>query len=295
MTLLAVTGLGTGVAATTLGFGFRHGIDWDHLAALTDLTSAQPSARRAMRMATLYAVGHALVVFALGIAAIAFAEELPGSVDSVMSRVVGATLIALGLYVTAGLLRHGRQFRMQSRWMLVLGGAGRIIRRLRRRNPDLVVIEHEHEHDHHAGMHAHTHADDGEGSGKNVGIAHRHVHRHVAQLPADPFPQRGALAALAIGMLHGIGAETPTQVVLFVTAAGAAGPGAGIALLVCFVAGLLASNTLIAAAGTAGILSASRNWPVYLTVSIAIAAGSLVIGSLFLAGHDAALPSLFGG
>src|SRR2546428_8352415 len=85
-----------GLVATAFGFGFRHGIDWDHIAALTDITGSQDTPRRSMTFATLYALGHALVVFVLGFAAIVLAEELPAGVDGVMERVVGATLIALG-------------------------------------------------------------------------------------------------------------------------------------------------------------------------------------------------------
>jgi high-affinity nickel-transport protein len=114
-------------------------------------------------------------------------------------------------------------------------------------------------------------------------------------MPDDPFARYGSRTAFSIGMLHGVGAETPTQVVLFVTAAGVAGRGAGIALLVCFIAGLLTSNTLVAAAGTAGVLSASRSWPLYATVSVFIGAASLVIGSLFLLGHESVFPTIFSG
>ena len=41
-----------------------------------------------------------------------------------MGRVVGITLIALGVYVFVSLIRHGREFRMRSRWMLVFAGFG---------------------------------------------------------------------------------------------------------------------------------------------------------------------------
>jgi len=68
-----------------------------------------------MLFATLYALGHALVVFTLGFAAIALSANLPKSVDGVMERFVGATLIVLGLYVFYALVRHGRDFRMRSR------------------------------------------------------------------------------------------------------------------------------------------------------------------------------------
>jgi len=46
-------GFRAGVLVTAFGFGFRHGIDWDHIAALTDITGSQPTRRRSMQFATL--------------------------------------------------------------------------------------------------------------------------------------------------------------------------------------------------------------------------------------------------
>src|SRR5947209_20221042 len=102
------TGLRLGLVVTAFGFGFRHGIDWDHIAALTDITGSQEDSGRSMVLATMYALGHGLVVFALGVAAIALAQRLPSSVDGVVERVVGATLLLLGVYVLVSLFRHGR-------------------------------------------------------------------------------------------------------------------------------------------------------------------------------------------
>src|SRR5262249_31017999 len=59
-----------GLVLTALGFGFRHGIDWDHIAALTDIVGSHKESRRSMICATFYALGHALMVLALGLAAI---------------------------------------------------------------------------------------------------------------------------------------------------------------------------------------------------------------------------------
>ena len=103
-----------GLTVTAFSFGFRHGIDWDHIAAITDLTSSQPDGRRSILGATLYALGHALVVGVLGVLAIAFAEHVPASVDTVMERIVGATLVLLAGSVVYGLVRHRQDFRMRS-------------------------------------------------------------------------------------------------------------------------------------------------------------------------------------
>jgi hypothetical protein len=179
---------------------------------------------------------------------------------------------------------------MRSRWMLVISG----VRRLRHRRVETVVIEHDHEHADDA-AHGHTHAHAHVLAGGPSHDVHRHVHRHVAPVPDDPFTTYGRPTAFFIGMLHGVGAETPTQVVIFLTAAGVGGTGAGMALLLVFLAGLLSANTVVALAGTFGFLGSTKNWPVYVCVSILTAVSSLVIGSLFLFGHGDFLPAIFTG
>jgi len=296
-----VGALSVGLVITAFGFGFRHGIDWDHIAALTDITGSQDEARRSMVLATMYALGHALVVLALGVAAIVAAERLPSSIDGAMERVVGATLLMLGVYVIVSLIRHGRDFRMRSRWMLVFSGVRRGIRWVRRPRGsddnigDLVVIDHEHVHDP-AEPHPDAHRVEAvAGAGRSLPAEHRHGHRHIGSLPDDPFTNYGKPTAFGVGMLHGVGAETPTQVLLFLAAAGAGGATEGLLLLCCFLVGLLTSNSLIAAAGTFGFLGASRNWPVYVGVSVVTAVFSVVIGLVFLTGHATVLPAFFGG
>jgi high-affinity nickel-transport protein len=295
--------LHAGLLLTAFGFGFRHGIDWDHLAAIGDITGSQQNPRRSMTLATLYAVGHAVVVFALGLAAIVLADRLPASVDATMERFVGATLVLLGAYVFVALLRQGRDFRMRSRWMLLISGMRRGVRWLqtrwiRPRRPEGEVVEVVHEHEHVEECH-HEHAHERAvvaSAPVPRGLApHSHVHRHFGRMPDDPFATYTGAAAFGIGMLHGIGAETPTQVLIFLAAAGAGGKLAGVALLVCFIVGLLASNTVVALAGTLWSFGTRRNFALYATVSIITAVGSLVIGTLFLFGQGASLPALFGG
>jgi high-affinity nickel-transport protein len=280
-----------GLVLTALGFGFRHGIDWDHIAALTDLTNSQDNARRSMLFATLYALGHALVVAALGFGAIVLSAQLPAGVDTVMERVVGATLVGLGIFVIWSLIQHGRDFRMRSRWMLLFSGVRAGYRKL-------VTIVHNHEHDLcevHEYDHEHELVTVGGGTNRAGHTRHAHPHRHVGSMPDDPFVNYGRGTSFGVGMLHGIGAETPTQVLIFLAAAGAGGVTVGLLLLACFIVGLLASNTLIALAATAGFLGATKNFKVYATVSALTAGFSLVIGSLFLFGSGSILPAIFGG
>jgi high-affinity nickel-transport protein len=285
-------GFRLGLLATAFGFGLRHGIDWDHLAAIADLTSAQSDRRRSMLLATLYAAGHAVVVFVLGVAAIVAGDRLPDNVDAVMGRVVGVTLVVLGLYVLWSLARHGRDFRMRSRWVLLLSGLRRLGRWASRRP---VVVEHDHAHDDSHHGHGHDAAVAAASGAVVTKQAHRHAHRHIGSLPPDPFDGYGRRTAFGIGALHGIGAETPTQVVLFVTAAGVAGAAGGVAMLVAFLVGLVATNTAIAVASTFGFLHAERHWGLYVGVAVFTGAASLVVGLLFTFGRDSVLPPFFGG
>jgi hypothetical protein len=247
-----------------------------------------------MLYGTLYALGHATVVLVLGVLAILAGERLPEGVDKAMTRVVGVTLLLLGVYVFASLIRHGRDFRMRSRWMLVFAGVRRAARwakrsiRSRQRPvataPSVQTIT----------------LDDEAGGVPAPEWHHGHHgrpghHHHVAPEADDAFMNYSRLTALGVGMIHGIGAETPTQVLVFLAAAGAGGRTAGLIVLVAFIVGLLSSNSVITLGSTFGFLRASRNFPVYATVAVLTGVFSLVIGSIFVLGKTTVLPALFGG
>ena len=294
---------GVGVLLSAFFFGFRHGIDWDHIAAITDITSTQDTRGKSMFFGTLYALGHALVVFVIGSLAILIGQQLPSGIDQTMERIVGFTLILLGIYVVVGLVRHGREFRMRSRWMLIFNGVRNLYRRLRPRDGS-IDIEHEHQP-----VHTHAVADE-DGDGLALAVAedipvsewhhghHGHPGHHHHKHPEpndDAFMNYGRATAFVVGMVHGIGAETPTQILIFLAAAGAGGKATGEIVLVTFIVGLLTSNSLITFGSSAGYLRASENFRVYAAVAVLTATFSLVIGSLFLFGKATLLPAIFGG
>jgi hypothetical protein len=295
---------GLGVVLSAFFFGFRHGIDWDHIAAITDITSSQDSRGKAMFFGSLYALGHALVVFLIGTLAIVLGQRLPSGVDSVMERIVGFTLILLGIYVFAGLIRHGREFRMRSRWMLIFSGVRNLSRRARHRGQSDADRDHELQP-------VHVHSD---GTQEEVGSlslsaaedipvsewhhghhGHPGHHHHKHPEPDDAFMNYGRATAFVVGMVHGVGAETPTQLLIFLAAAGAGGRATGEVVLGAFIVGLLTSNSLITLGSSVGFLKASENWQIYAAVAIVTASFSLVIGTLFLFGKGTLLPALFGG
>jgi hypothetical protein len=232
--------------------GFRHGFDYDHIAAISDITSVESSRKRAMRMGLLYVLGHAAMVAALGSAVILFQRSLPKSIDNWAERAVGLTLLVLGVYVLATLLRDKRNL-PRSRASLLLGvfaWLGRRFQQLRGAVPD--------------------------------------------QARAQASASYGPESVFLIGIIHGLGAETPTQLLVFLLAANLGGLARGFLGLSVFLAGLLAMNTLMTASAI-GIFGLSASKPEVLRFVIgATAAYSVVVGSIFLFGVAGFLPRLGG-
>jgi hypothetical protein len=284
--MFALIGSGAFGAATL--FGFRHGFDWDHLAALTDLTGSQSTPRRSMRLATLYAFGHGCMIMALGIMAIQFGRFVPDSVGGVMERVIGATLVGLACWIAFTTIRNGGVPPIRSRWMLLIEAMRRLkTRTSRSERPVVIEHVHPHTHDHERPVSAAIPVEAAEARPSRVrtDVAHSHAHRHVALAPRDPFLAYTGRSSFGIGMLHGIGAETPTQVLLFVSAANATGTAASIGLLTSFVAGVILANTLIASASTFGFQKVLRYRFVTAALAAATAIFSLFVGIRLLVGH----------
>jgi high-affinity nickel-transport protein len=299
-----------GLLSTALVLGLRHGLDWDHIAAIADITSTSGVAdiaertharehslhahehghggreellvhggeleseagsepewksespsesgilrleRRAVILGTLYALGHALVVALLGGAALLLGTQLPDWIDPLMGRVVGLTLLLLGVWVFVSLYnyaRHGAEFRLRSRWMLVFDGVRYAWRRLQ---------------------------------------ARLHGHEHVEPLEMSSY---GARTAFGVGMIHGIGAETATQVLLIAAIGGAAQSGLGIPMMLAFIVGLVLTNTLIVVISASGFVASQLRRRLYVVVGALAGAFSLLVGAVFLLGVESALPDL---
>jgi high-affinity nickel permease len=238
--------------------GFRHGFDYDHLAAITDITSVQRGWREGMRLGLLYALGHALTVAVLGIAVIFLHLSLPQHLDAIGERLVGATLIALALYVFASLWRH--------------------------RN--------------HLTQPGHTHAHQRSRIALLVSAARYAWWRlRVLADPTlakpDPFAFRYDQGSVfTVGIIHGLGAETPSQLLLFLLAANLGGTSRGLIGLCAFIAGLLVMNTLMTASAS-GIFAGSTARPrLQAAVTSLTAAYSFAIGTVFLFGLSDHLPAL---
>lgn len=233
--------------------GFRHGLDYDHIAAISDISSVQSRARDAMRYGLLYVAGHATTVAVLGSAAVAFRVVLPPASDLWAERLVGITLLVLGLYVLGTFFRptahsHGPRTRIT----LLINGVLWIYWRLSR------IF-----------------------GGTRV---------EAPQVFKDGY---GSSSTFLVGLIHGLGAETFTQVSLFLAAASLGG-AAGLLGLLAFIIGLVVMNTLMCASA-AGLFSATIARPNALrALTLVTSAYSIVVGTIFLTGAAAKLPSLTG-
>jgi high-affinity nickel-transport protein len=231
--------------------GFRHGFDYDHIAAITDIASVQKRAGTAMRLGLLYALGHASMIALLGGMVILFQLSLPHRMDSWAERLVGVTLIVLAIYVMGSLI-WGRQDRLPaSRAALMIRGSRRLRRKFFPRQADKLMVPG----------------------------------------TEDDLNYTGPVA-FGIGVIHGLGAETPSQLALFLLAANLGGVARGIAGLSVFLIGLLAMNTLMTASASGLFQGAALN-PRAMRFFVGLTAVySFVVGWVFLLGASGLLPAL---
>jgi high-affinity nickel permease len=235
--------------------GLRHGFDYDHLAAISDITAVQRNWLSGLRLGMTYALGHAFMVAVLGVSVLEMHLGLPQGVDHWTERLIGLTLIVLGLGVVAGILRkdaHGhRHSRVESRLAIAINGVLWLAWKVR-----------------------------------------RSWNRNAPQ------PQRfqwiySGKSVFMIGMLHGVGAETPSQLALFLLAANLGGSSRGLMGLAAFATGLVTMNALMTASmGGAFRASGHHHSRLYSVIAWAGAAYSCIIGIIFLLGISDHLPAL---
>jgi high-affinity nickel-transport protein len=236
------------LAGTSFALGARHGLDWDHIAAITDLTAPRADevapGRRGFALSFWYCTGHGLVLAVFGALVLLLGIGLPPGLDAAFELLVGITLITLGGVVLYQLGRYRSDYRYTGRISLVVGALRRGWARARRR-----------------------------------------------EVPGDllDVDRRGAFL---VGLLHGTGAETPTQIALF-AAAGASGSAAAATLILgAFVAGLVVADLGIAGAWLSGVLGSRRAPRVQIALGAVTGLASLTLGVLILSGASGLVPAL---
>lgn len=234
---------------SALVLGLHHGFDYDHIAAITDITSVQQNRWSGMRLGVLYALGHAATVAVLGSAVILFQLTLPHGMDRIAERLVGITLLVLGLYVLGSLFAGKPAPR--SRFHLLAGAVRWIHWKLK-----------------------------------------SYTHDHEIPRPAANPTVYSSGSVLMIGVIHGLGAETPSQLMIFLLAANLGGIEKGFLGLAMFIAGLLVMNTAMTASAV-GIFGIGTRMPRFqIAVTALTALYSLAVGTFFLFGASGLLPAL---
>ena len=201
-----------------IGFflGLRHGADPDHVAAITDIAAASGGGFKALRLSTIYAAGHAVMLLILGVIATSFGSLVPPGVDEALGRVIGATLLILAIMVVFNVL----QGRAETKGSL-------LVNLVRRGRPATAEV--------------------------------------------------GAADATVVGLIHGIGAETPSQMIILIAASATGGLG----VVFAFVAGLFLTNTAIAMLAGSGFAMAKGS-RAFLVLSMASAVYSGALGMSYM-------------
>ena len=229
--------------------GVHHGFDYDHIAAITDITSVQTSRWRGMRLGLLYALGHAAMVALLGSTVILFQLSLPHGIDRVAERLVGLTLLVLGVYVLGSLFKGNPAPR--SRFHLIAASLRWLHWKMK-----------------------------------------GYWHDHDLPRPADKTWNYNSKSVLLIGLVHGLGAETPSQLMIFLLAANLGGVSKGFIGLMMFIAGLLLMNTAMTGLAV-GLFGVSSKLPrLQFVVTALTAVYSLAVGAVFLFGSSGLLPPI---
>ncbi len=251
MILLAADWKLDAALGSCLLLGLRHGFDYDHLAAISDITAVQRTLKDGLRLGLTYALGHAFMVAVLGVAVLELHVGLPEGLDHLTERLIGLTLIFLGAAVIAGIVRrkeHGHHARIESRLAAGINAARWAAWRVRRtwnsqaeRPPRFQWIY----------------------SGKSVFL---------------------------IGVLHGVGAETPSQLGLFFLAKSLGGTSRGLLGLGAFAVGLVVMNGIMTACMGGAFRASNGHARLYHWIAWTGAAYSCVIGLVFLFGVSDRLP-----
>ena len=119
--------------------------------------------------------------------------------------------------------------------------------------------------------------------------ARLHGHEHVEPLEMSSY---GAKTSFGVGVIHGIGAETGTQVLLIAAVGGASSAGLGVPMLFAFVIGLLVSNFAIVLLSSMSFVGSQARERLYVAIGAVAGLFSLVVGTIFLFGLNDALPDL---
>jgi high-affinity nickel-transport protein len=223
---------------TALVLGLRHSLDFDHLAAIADISGAQSTRKSSFWGCAGYALGHAGIVLLLGGAALLLGLHIPAAFGAVMEKVVGVTLLILAGAIIISALKYRDQGKVISRWRIIYSIANRLL----------------------SGWKREPQSDDPDKSKDDLSFS----------------------GCLVIGVLHGVGVESPTQILALGSAMTLGNPVLGLGLVALFAFGMIVSNMAVALLAIYGFQSARQRQIVFLVLSLISAVFSAIIGVMLL-------------
>lgn len=225
--------------------GARHGMDCDHIAALGDFVSIDKRVGHSIRLGLAYIAGHSLVIATLGSAAICMQLALPPAVDRWMERLVGFTLVAFSVWIGYSLVRSRR----------------------------------------HCELHTHSRADLLIGGFRWLIARLRLAHGRNTEAVTAASSNYAVRSSFVVGIIHGFGAETPTQLLLFLMTAKLGGITVGLLALLFFILGMGIVNTLLCVVMAQMFLKTGSSNKLQRALSGITAGYSFAIGTIMLAGR----------
>ena len=147
-----------------------------------------------------------------------------------------------------------------------------------------IQIEHSHGHTHDGCGELHEHSHElaiGESS------PHHHPHTHEFVITGESLTRP---TAIGVGILHGIGIETPTQIAIFVATTQASGKSGGLLILMFWVVGSILANSAIAVISIGANDWLRKHSIFYRVLAAIIGMLSIIVGILVLIGEDGLLP-----
>ena len=195
------------VLLTGLGLGLGHSLDPDHVVAVSALVCNNKSLRKSITSATVWGIGHSVVLLVIGLLVLTLSVVIPQTVLKLFDCAAGVLLIILGVIVVRPLISE------------------------RISNHQGTTHEHTHSHPH---PHSHTHEHDHEHE-------HSHIHLHKSAV-TGALQGLGGSAALMLVTLSTVNSVMIGTAFIFLFGVGVILGMVGIAFLVGSVIAYTASN-----------------------------------------------------
>jgi ABC-type nickel/cobalt efflux system permease component RcnA len=94
------------VLLTALGLGLVHSLDPDHIVAVSALVCKNKSIRKSINSATVWGIGHSVILFIVGALVLVLRVVIPESIVKIFELAAAVLLIVLGAYVLRPIIQE---------------------------------------------------------------------------------------------------------------------------------------------------------------------------------------------